>query len=310
MEIATNSFTSRDNTSINYYYWKASNEVSFKGIVQIAHGIGEHAGRYNYIAKKLANQGFEVYANDHRIHGKSVKHIDYLGFYDGNDFFEDAVMDMKQFTDIILKKYDQQKIILFGHSLGSLLARYYVTLFPEKIKALVLSGTANFRIGLGNFGLLSTRLMSKINGKHRSNDVLKDLFFNHFNKKFKPNRTKVDWISSNPKEVDKFEADPLRIEDFSLSVYLDVLQGNKLVNEEKTFANTPTNIPIYLFSGDKDPVGEMGAGVKKVAKKFKKHGGKDITLKLYKDGRHEMLKETNKKEVVKDLLNWLHLKTG
>jgi len=220
----------------------------------------------------------------------------------------DAVEDMKLFTDFILKEHPGEKIILFGHSFGSLVSRLYITKYGKNINALILSGTANFMKGLGSFGLFSAKLMSKLNGKHRSNDLLKDLFFNHFNKKFKPNRTKVDWISSDEKEVDKFEADPLRIEDFSLSVFLDILKGNKLVNDQQIFEATPKNIPIYIFSGDEDPVGEMGKGVKKVASKLKKSGVKDITLKLYKGGRHEMLNETNKKEVAKDLVNWLNLK--
>jgi alpha-beta hydrolase superfamily lysophospholipase len=160
--------------------------------------------------------------------------------------------------------------------------------------------------GLGSVGLFSAKVISKLNGKHRSNELLKNLFFTHFNKKFKPNRTKVDWISSDEKQVDLFETDPLRIEDFSLSVYLDVLKGSKKINKLEAFEKTPKNLPILIFSGDKDPVGEMGKGVKKVAKNYKKAGIHDLTLKLYKGGRHEMLNEVNKDEVEKDLLKWLN----
>ena len=98
----------------------------------------------------------------------------------------------------------------------------------------------------------------------------------------------------------------MRIEDFSLSVFLDILKGSKKVNLEESFQKTAKDLPIYIFSGDKDPVGEMGKGVKKVAKNYKKAGVLDVTLKLYKGGRHEMLNEVNKKEVQKDLLNWLN----
>ena len=279
--------------------------MEHKGVVQISHGVGEHAGRYKYIAKKLRKAGFDVYANDHRIHGKSAKTKDYLGFYDGEDYFSDAVEDMREFTEIIKKENPNKKIILLGHSMGSLLSRHYATKYGDDLEAMILSGTANFMKGLGTFGLLSAKVIGKINGKHRSNELLKNIFFTHFNKQFKPNRTKVDWISSDEKQVDIFEADPYRIEDFSLSVYLDVLKGSKKINEFSTFENTPKELPILIFSGDKDPVGEMGKGVKKVAQNYKKAGLYDVTLKLYKGGRHEMLNEINKKEVQKDILQWL-----
>lgn len=307
MSFTTNTYSTVDNETISYYKWPSN--ISIKGIVQISHGVGEHAGRYQPIAKILQDKGYEVYANDHRVHGKSVKNEDYLGYYDGDDYFSDAINDMRQLTEIIKKEHYNKKIILFGHSMGSLLSREYVTKYGDDLEALVLSGTASFMKGLGSFGLLSATFLGKLNGKHRSNELLKKLFFSQFNKKFKPNRTKVDWISSDENQVDLFEADPLRIEDFSLSIFLDILKGSKKINKVSTFENTPKDLPIFIFSGDKDPVGEMGKGVKKVAKKYKNAGIEDITLRLYKGGRHEMLNEINKNEVEQDLLDWLHKKT-
>lgn len=306
MNCLKSTYTSFDQEEIFYYNWKVKENVSKRGVVQISHGVGEHAGRYKWIAKKLVKQGYEVYANDHRIHGNSAKSNDHLGFYDGEDYFADAILDMRQLTELIKNEHPNEKIILLGHSMGSLLSRAYITENCEDFEALILSGTASFMKGLGSFGMLSAKFLSKINGKHRSNELLKNLFFNQFNKKFKPNRTKVDWISSDEKQVDKFEADPLRIEDFSLSVFLDILKGSKKISKPETFEQTPKELPIYIFSGDQDPVGEMGKGVKKVAKNYINAGVQDVTLKLYKGGRHEMLNEVNKKEVQKDLLNWLN----
>lgn len=306
MAVFTNTYSTNDGENIFYYHWKAKKDTPFKGSVQISHGVGEHAGRYKSIAKFFKKEGYDVYANDHRIHGKSAKNKDYLGFYDGENYFDDAMNDMRLLTEIIQKEHPKGRIILLGHSMGSLLSREYVTKYGNDLEALILSGTASFMKGLGSVGLFSAKVIGKLNGKHRSNELLKNLFFSHFNKKFKPNRTKVDWISSDKKQVDLFEADPLRIEDFSLSVYLDILKGSKKINKLETFKNTPKNLPILIFSGDKDPVGEMGKGVKKVAKKYKKAGMYDVTLKLYEGGRHEMLNEVNKKEVQQDILNWLN----
>ncbi|WP_445747890.1 alpha/beta fold hydrolase [Polaribacter sp.] len=308
MNFTTDTFKTPDNQIIFYYKWFAAKNKPFKGVVQIAHGIGEHAARYHSIAEKLQKEGFEVYANDHRNHGNSVKNEDYLGYYDGDDYFEDALNDMRQLSKIIQKERPKNKIILFGHSMGSFLSRAYVIKFGKDVKFLILSGTGSFMKGLGTFGILSAKFFTKMNGKHKSNELLKNLFFTQFNKAFKPNRTSVDWISSDKKQVDLFEADPLRIEDFSLSIFLDILQATKKINEFDAFLETPKNIPMYLFSGDQDPVGEMGKGVIKVAENYKKAGIKDLTLKLYKNGRHEMLNEINKIEVEKDLLNWLNQK--
>ncbi|MDD7913352.1 alpha/beta hydrolase [Polaribacter ponticola] len=306
MNFTTDTYNTIDGKTIFYYKWPSNKNTTLKGIVQISHGVGEHAGRYKPIARILQDEGYEVYANDHRIHGKSAKSDAFLGFYDGNNYFSDAINDMRQLSEIIKKEHPNKKIILLGHSMGSLLSREYVTKYGDDLEALILSGTAGFMKGLGSVGLFSAKFLSKINGKHRSNELLKNLFFTQFNKKFKPNRTKVDWISSDKNQVDLFEADPLRVEDFSLSVFLDILKGSKKINKSQTFLNTPKELPILIFSGDKDPVGEMGKGVKKVAKRYKKSGIKDLTFKLYKGGRHEMLNEVNKKEVEQDVINWLN----
>ena len=309
MSFTTNTYKTIDDETIFYYKWASNKNIPLKGIVQISHGVGEHAGRYQSIAKILQNEGYEVYANDHRIHGKSAKSDAFLGYYDGDDYFFDVVNDMRQLTEIIKKEHPNKKIILFGHSMGSLLSREYATKYGDDLEALILSGTASFMKGLGSFGLLSAKFLSKLNGKHRSNELLKNLFFTQFNKKFKPNRTKVDWISSDENQVDLFEADPLRIEDFSLSVFRDLLKGSKRVNQVSTFEKTPKSLPVFIFSGDEDPVGEMGKGVKKVAKRYENAGIKDLTLKLYKGGRHEMLNEINKKEVEQGVINWLNERT-
>ena len=308
MNYTTHNYTTKDEESIFYYQWKANADVPFKGVVQISHGVGEHAGRYQRIANILQKQGYEVYANDHRAHGRSVKSDELMGFYAGKNYFEDAVEDMRQLTEIIKKENHNQKIILFGHSMGSLLSRQYVTIYGDELHALILSGTASFMKGLGNVGLIGANVIKVFKGRTKKNELLKSLFFSEFNKKFKPNRTSLDWISSDEEQVDIFDADPYRIEDFSLSVFLDIVKASKQLNKQPMFNATPKNLPIFIFSGDKDPVGEMGKGLKRVLKQYKKAGIQDVTLKLYKGGRHEMLNEVNREEVEQDLMSWLNKK--
>jgi alpha-beta hydrolase superfamily lysophospholipase len=305
MHFKTNILKSTDGESICYYKWEANPNVPFKGVVQIAHGLGEHAGRYDHIAHLLQEEGYAVYANDHRAHGKTAEIKRLFGYYDGNDYFEDCVEDMNALSSLMKSEHPQSKFILFGHSMGSLLSRKYVTKYGNDLDALILSGTASFIKGLGNIGLITATTVTAFRGRARGNNLLKSFFFGEFNKKFKPNRTKLDWISSDEAQVDLFEKDPYRVEDFSLSVFLDIIKNTKKLNKPEAFKATPKDLPILMFSGDKDPVGEMGKGVTRVAKQYKKRGINDFTFNLYEGGRHEMLNEINAEEVEKELLGWL-----
>jgi len=306
MHYKTHTFQATDGETICYYKWESTPGVSHRGVIQIAHGIGEHAGRYDHIAHRLQNEGFTVYANDHRAHGKTAEIKRLFGFYDGADYFEDAVEDMHNLSDLMRAEHPDEKFILFGHSMGSLLSRKYVLTYGDEIDALILSGTASFIQGLGHFGLVATKAVTALRGRERGNETLRSLFFDEFNKKFKPNRTKLDWISSDEKAVDEFEADPYRIENFSMGVFADIISNSRKLNKKEAFVATPDKLPILIFSGDKDPVGEMGKGVTKVAQNFKKNGNNDLTFHLYEGGRHEMLNETNSKDVEEDIIAWLN----
>ena len=306
MGYKTNTFTAGDGETICYYKWDSLDSKKSRGVVQIAHGIGEHAGRYDAIASRLQKEGFTVYANDHRAHGKTAEIKRLFGYYDGDDYFKDVVEDMHALSELMRSENPETRFILFGHSMGSLLSRKYVLKYGDAIDALILSGTANFIKGLGHFGLATTKAVSIFRGRERGNETLRSFFFDEFNKKFKPNRTKLDWISSDEAAVDAFEADPYRIENFSIGVFTDILSNTRQLNKTDAFVNTPDNLPILIFSGDKDPVGEMGEGVRKVAKNYQKNGNKELTFNLYEGGRHEMLNEKNRKEVEEDIINWLN----
>lgn len=302
----TNIYKTHDDEIICYYKWEGIGPRKGRGVIQIAHGVGEHAGRYERIANRLRKEGFTIYANDHRAHGKTAEIKRLYGYYDGENYFEDAVEDMHILTALIRNEHPKKPLILFGHSMGSLLSRKYVLKYGNEIDALILSGTADFITGLGHFGLASTQLVGAIRGRAQSNDTLRKIFFDEFNKKFKPNRTKLDWISRDETEVDDFEADPYRIENFSIGVFTDILKNSKSLNQKEAFANTRDDLPILIFSGDQDPVGEMGKGVTRVAKNFQKYGNSELTLHLYPGGRHEMLNEINRQEVEEDIISWIN----
>jgi alpha-beta hydrolase superfamily lysophospholipase len=302
----TDIFKSTDGESICYYRWEANPRVPFKGVVQIVHGLGEHVGRYNHIAHLLQEEGYSVYGNDHRAHGKTAEIKRLFGYYGGNEYFDDCIEDMHVLSNLMRSEHPNSKFILFGHSMGSLLSRKYVIKYGKELDALILSGTASFIKVLGTIGLVTASTVKTFKGRERGNAFLKDFFFGEFNKKFKPNRTKLDWISTDEKQVDLFEKDPYRTEDFSLGVFLDIIKNSKKVNSPKAFKATPKDLPILMFSGDKDPVGEMGKGVTRVAKQYEKYGVNDFTFNLYEGGRHEMLNETNAEAVKQEIISWLN----
>ena len=309
MHYKTDILKSTDGESICYYKWAANPKVPFKGVIQIAHGLGEHAGRYDNMAHLLQDEGYAVYANDHRAHGKTAEMKRLFGFYDGNEYFDDCVEDMYTLSNLMKTDYPMSKFILFGHSMGSLFSRKYVIKYGNELDALILSGTASFIKGLGNIGLVTATTVTAFRGRARGNEFLKSFFFGEFNKKFKPNRTKFDWISSDEKQVDLYADDPYRIEDFSLGVFLDIIKNSKKLNKPNAFKATPKELPILIFSGDKDPVGEMGKGVKRVVKQYERRGMDDLTFNLYEGGRHEMLNETNSEAVKQEIIGWLNART-
>ena len=136
---------------------------------------------------------------------------------------------------------------------------------------------------------------------------MNNMTFGAFNKPFRPNRTKFDWLSRDDEQVDKYVADPFCGGVFSIGFFNDMLKGVLFVSKQKNINKTPKDLPVLIFSGDKDPVGNNGKGVTEVYKKFKKAGVKNLSLKLFTDGRHEMLNETNKNEVYQFVLNWLNM---
>ncbi|MFT7073159.1 MAG: alpha-beta hydrolase superfamily lysophospholipase [Patiriisocius sp.] len=307
MHFNTYTFTATDGEEICYYKWELAKEVPLRGIMQIAHGLGEHAGRYDHIAHRFQQEGFVVYANDHRAHGKTAEIKQMYGHYDGDEYFDDVVADMHTLSLLMKSEYPESKCVLFGHSMGSLMSRKYVLTYGDEIDALILSGTANFIKGLGNIGLIATKAVSAFRGRERGNETLRSYFFDKLNEKFKPNRTKLDWISSDNAVVDAFEADPYRIENFSIGIFEDFVSNLSKLNKKAAFENTPNKIPILVFSGDKDPVGDMGVGVTKVVQNYKNNGNDNLTFLLYEGGRHEMLNEKNSKEVEEDIMKWLNV---
>jgi alpha-beta hydrolase superfamily lysophospholipase len=298
-----------DNTPVHVYEWFPNDGQSIRGIVQFVHGMAEHAGRYEEFASFLTNNGFLVLANDHRGHGKTAGTSDKLGVIPEGATWEDVYDDLKTVSIYARKKYPGKPFFILGHSMGSFLTRKLLTNKDYKPTGVILSGTAGNPGMLGFTGILITKIMMLYNSGNTRTKLMYKLTFETYNKVFKPNRTPYDWLTRDNAQVEKYLNDPYCGAVFSIGFFNWLLKTMMFINLRVNFETTPKDLPILLFSGTSDPVGNFGKGVNEVFKKFKKAGVKDISLKLYEGGRHEMLNEINYKEVYQLVLDWLNAKS-
>ena len=276
------SFVSEDGLEIAYYRWRAPGRAA--GIVQIAHGMGEHSLRYAHVAEFLNQAGFHVFANDHRGHGRSVSGKESLGDF-GAGGWNGLVADMLTLTRRARTREGGLPVVLLGHSMGSFAAQQYVIDNSALIAGLVLSGSA---------------AVDKL-----AIDPSQAADLTVFNRAFEPARTPHDWLSRDPAAVDAYEADPLcgfGINQRSMATM--VASASRLVDPAE-LARIRKNIPIYIFAGDKDPVNHDLEWLKPLAERYRVAGVVNVSEKYYPGGRHEMLNETNRDEVLRDLLSWL-----
>ena len=279
-----------------------------RAVIQIAHGIAEHINRYDDFMNFLAENGFVVVGNDHLGHGQSVQSPTELGFFAESDGWDRVVEDMDKLRDIMRQSYPDLPYIFFGHSMGSFLTRTYLIRYPEKYDAAIISGTGHQGKALVLGGYLAASAMVKAKGPHGNGQALNDMAFGSYCSKIANPRTAFDWLSRDEESVDRYIADPLCGFVAKVSLYRDMMSGVKYITSQKNIDRMSKEQPIYFMSGAADPVGDYGKGVEKAYQAFCKAGLKDVTIRLYPDGRHEMLNEINKDRVYSDILAWLNSK--
>lgn len=298
------SFKSSDgkNTVAAYIYTCA--DVQPKGIVQISHGMCEYIGRYDDFAAYLARGGYIVCGNDHLGHGgTSDGEAGLDGYMAEKDGHQYVLRDLHHMNTLISQRYPGLPIILLGHSMGSFFARLYAATYPETIKGLIISGTGGPN-PLGGVGLALTSLLTAIRGgKHRSK-LIHNMAFGAYLKRIDNPATPYDWISRDKEIVAAYAKDKKCTFMFTVSAFHDLMYVLNSVSSPAWAEKLDKQTPVYIFSGDADPVGDYGEGVRTVYGFLQDAGVQDVTLKLYEGGRHEMLNETNRTEVYADVLAW------
>ncbi|AQS53513.1 2-succinyl-6-hydroxy-2,4-cyclohexadiene-1-carboxylate synthase [Jeotgalibaca dankookensis] len=301
----TFTFISRDGTEIVVYKWLPKKDIKVKGIVQISHGMAETARRYHRFAKELNANGFIVYANDHRGHGQSAESIKNLGYLGAEDGFRLLVEDIARLSDLIKETYPDLPVYMFSHSMGSFAAQRFIMDYPNKIEGLILSGSNGRQGALLGVGKGLAKLESSVRGKKAKSKLLDKLIFGTYNKKFEPKRTGSEWLTRDKDELDKYIENPYCGGVFPASFFYYFIDTLQYIEDENNFKKIPKQLPILIISGDQDPVGDFGKGVKKLYKRYEEVGVKDLSTKLYEGARHELLNEINRDEVTADIVEWL-----
>jgi len=299
MEI--HSILSGDEHTIQAYSWKIKQP---KACIHINHGMAEHALRYDKLANHLNQQGYDVIAHNHRGHGDCSNDADTLGVYAESNGWHYVLDDITRVRNALVDEH--LPYVLFGHSMGSFIVQSHILRNSPNISGLILSGSNWQPKALLQAGNLVASIEQKRVGKSNPSSVLQWLSFGSFNTHFKPNRTEFDWLSRDPIEVDRYIADPLCGFDCSVGLWKDFFSGMIELYTKANFSKLALSVPVYLFGGDKDPVGAMGKGLPKLADAYQDNGVQDVSMKLYSGGRHEMINEINRDEVFDDIANWLN----
>ena len=279
-----------------------------KAIVQIVHGMAEHGIRYEGFAKFLNDNGISVCIADHMGHGKSTsegkdENLGYFGERDGDVHLTD---DQAALTDLIKADYPGVPYILFGHSMGSFIARRYCAFYADKLNAAVFCGTAGANPG-ASAGRVLAGTQRVFKGSKYPSKLIDKIAFGSYNKRTE-NRTPFDWLTKDTEIVDAYIADKYCGHLFTVAGYNDLFNLLIFVNNYEWYTKVPKELPILLIAGAEDPVGNYGKGVKEVYDKLANTGHTDVTMKLYKDDRHEILNEFDKETVYTDVLDFINSK--
>ena len=279
-------FTSGDGLSIACAKWGDHHEP--RGVIQIAHGLGDHIGRYDELADVLVRDGFVVYGNDHRGHGLTAKPFGSFGGF-GPGGFDQLVEDMVSLRVIAKNEHPGKPYILLGHSMGSFAAQQFVLDHSHSIDGLALSGS-------GTLDGLARMAQSISPGE----DPMKLM-----NAAFEPARTPMDWISRDNAQVDAFINDPLCFPSLKPKSMQSFLDAFPRLADPREIRKIRDDLPVYILSGGDDPVGQRLEGVRVLIDRYRSAGLTSIAQDFYSGGRHEMLHEMNRRDVITNLLVWM-----
>lgn len=272
-----------------------------KAVIQLVHGMAEYIDRYDETAKAFASAGFAVVGHTHLGHGERAERLGYFAPEGGWDaLIEDAHAVRLQMQ----QEYPALPYFMLGHSMGSFVVRTYCLQYEKGLSGVLLSGTGHFSPAIVTLAGGIAALQCALGMEQKPGRLLDALSSSGYNNDFADVRTRFDWLSANEKTVDAYVADPLCGFTFTVGAYRDLFEGLKRLYPVHLSA-MEKEIPVYLFAGDRDPVGQNGKGVRQTADELRAAGVRDVTVRLYQDGRHEMFNEIEREKVWAEVIEWI-----
>ena len=263
-----------------------------RGILLISHGLAEHSARYADFAARMASEGFHVHAHDHRGHGLTTAPDAPRGQFAPKDGIAKVVADMRAVRDHAAARHPGLPIVLFGHSMGGLLALAFAEAHPGAIDALAVW---NSNLAPGFSGRVAQAVLAAermLKGSDVPSGVLPRLTFGAWGRSIANRRTDFDWLSHDPAEVDAYVADPDCGFDVNVSMWIDIFAVTFAGAAGQGLSRLPRRLPIHLAGGEEDPATDYGRAIHAFARRLKKSRLEDVTITVYRGMRHETLKES------------------
>jgi len=284
MDETTFFLTTDDGEQVAAYRWTGDGEA--RGIAQIAHGMGEHAGRYRRLADALTGAGYVVYAADHRGHGRTAGAPERLGDF-GPGGWPGLVADIDRLAGVARSEFPGLPLVMMGHSMGSFALQQYLLEHSDELAGAVLSGTSAIDVIAAGI------------------DPTQEVDLSAFNAPFEPARTESDWLSRDPDEVDRYIADEYCGFGVDAAAAASMLESLSVCSDPERLAGIRSDLPIHLVSGSADPLAGGGELIELVASRYRDAGIDDVTVVISPEARHEVFNETNRDEITSDLIAWI-----
>lgn len=275
-----------------------------RGVIQVSHGLAEHAARYGRFAEAMAGRGFHVYAHDHRGHGHTTAPDAPAGMFATRDGAAKVIADVGAVHDLIAAEHPGLPVVLFGHSMGGLIALNFLLRHPGRLKAAAV-WNANFSAGAPGRAAKAILAWERFRlGSDVPSRLLPKLTFGAWAKQIKDSRTAFDWLSRDRAEVDKYVADPLCGWNASVSMWSDLFGFIFFGADDRNFAAVPKSLPINLVGGEKDPATDGGKAVTALSERMRQMGFSNLATRVYAETRHESLNELNRDIIAGDFAAW------
>ena len=299
-------FDSRDGESrIHAVRWMPDSQSTIVCVVQVVHGMAEYAERYEEFAQFLTDRGIVVTGEDHLGHGRSVGEKGQYGYFCEQDPATVLVRDVHRLKKMTQELYPDVPYVILGHSMGSFITRNYMCRYGTGIAAAVVMGTGMQPMAALKLSQAILCIQKIFCGSRHVSRLMERLAFGGYNKRAGTVRTPFDWLSRDAERVDRYISDPMCGFGFTVNGFHTLFELIARLYKRESLKQIPKSLPVYMVSGTGDPVGNYGKGVRKAYDSLKEAGLENMELKLYEGGRHELMNETNRAEVMQDIYEWL-----